>query len=31
MHRQNDARLRLKDRLEREGFRAEELLNMFGN
>lgn len=27
----HDARLRLKGRLEREGFRPEELLNMFGN
>jgi RNA polymerase sigma-70 factor (ECF subfamily) len=27
----HDARLRLKGRLEREGFHAEELLNMFGN
>jgi len=27
----HDARLRLKGRLEREGFHPEELLNMFGN
>ncbi len=27
----HDARLRLKARLEREGLRPEELLNMFGN
>lgn len=27
----HDARLRLKGRLEREGFRPEELLDMFGN
>ena len=27
----HDARLRLKGRLEREGLRPEELLNMFGN
>jgi RNA polymerase sigma-70 factor, ECF subfamily len=27
----HDARLRLKSRLEREGFRAEELLDMFSN